>query len=708
MKTKELKVLLLDLMASDAYEPMKYKDICYLFDVHDKKGKKKISYALDDLVNDGKIMQTSKGKYALTDTIGGVAGILQAHPKGFGFVIPETSIFSDDIFIPEKHLNGALDTDKVLVRVISKGKDNRGPEGKIVKILERGHKQIVGRYSDSEKFGFVIPDNNRLCKDIFIPKNKSKKAKDDDKVVAEIVQWHKGQKNPEGRIIEIIGNEADPGIDVLSILKEYSVDTDFSDEVIAEVNKIGLGVNEEELEKRRDLRKERIFTIDGEDARDFDDAVSLKKNSENQYILGVHIADVTHYIREKTELDREAYKRSTSIYLPDRVIPMLPFQLSNEICSLKPNEDRLTFSCEMIIDNQGKVVDYEIYKSIIKSTRRMTYKEVQGILDNEIEDMKEWQEQIQLMDELREILFTRRRRQRGSLEFDLPETKITVDNTGKAIDVGIYRINNSNKIIEEFMLVCNETIAEHVQWTKLPFIYRNHDKPDPEKIQALRNFVKRFGYVVKYSEEGLNKNLQKLLEDTENTPQEFVIHQLALRTMQQARYEGECKGHFGLAARYYTHFTSPIRRYPDLIVHRYLGYLLENSYDEKRIEYMSSHVSEMGIHTSEYERRAESIEKEVKKTKIVEYMEDKVGKEYDGIISGVTSFGFFVRLENSIEGLVRLVDLKDDYYQYIPEDHCHVGERSGVIYELGQKIRVYVSKVSKLSRQIDLMVVESD
>lgn len=712
MKKLITKEMILTFMGNESYKSMNFKDMRYLLGIQEKEEKLIFKGLLDELVSSGEIIINKKNKYLLPDTSNYVQGILQGHPKGFGFVIPDNSIFKTDIFISPDDLNGALDKDKVLVKLIRKSGSNKSAEGEIIKIIERGHQKIVGTYEDNKNFGFVIPDNDRICRDIYIPKDKINKVKTGDKVVVDITVWPSAKRNPEGKVVEVLGNENKPGIDILSIVREHNLPDDFPSEVKSDLHNIPDSVNEEDIENRKDLRSVKMVTIDGADAKDLDDAVAVEKLSNGNYKLGVHIADVTFYVKEGTPIDREAYERGTSVYLADRVIPMLPRPLSNGICSLNPSVDRFAFTCEMEINDEGKVVNHEIFKSIINTNERMTYGDVTKILEGEDEELlrryKNYIEFFKLMEELAIILREKRRMERGAIDFEIDEAKIILDERGKAVGIERYERKISNRIIEEFMLVCNETVAEHMFLTELPFIYRVHEDPIDEKLEALSEFVSNFGYKLQYKEDIYPKDLQKLLQDIEGTKEEGLLSRLILRSMQQARYSEQNIGHFGLAAKYYTHFTSPIRRYPDLMIHRIMGYMLAGELSEKKISKLKKQMHDIADHCSKTERVAERAERDVDDLKKCEYMQSKVGEEFQGIISSVTSFGFFVELDNTIEGLIRIQDLKDDYYIYDQKNHQMIGERTKKAYKLGDKLDITVSKVNLQLRQIDFMIVDKN
>ena len=727
MKTKECKQIVKRLMKERLYQRMTFDQLAEFMDLTKKKDRQMLTHVLKELnlkTNDGKDRKkTEKDRTAsekvsnfnnkrtkIADDSPKVEGVLRGNQRGFGFVIPDYSIFSEDIYIHEKNLYGALDMDKVSVRIISEPGEKR-PEGEVVEIIERGHKKIIGRYEKGKGFGFVIPDNDRLCKDIFIPERRGNMAKTGDKVVTEIRSWSDRGKNPEGEIIEILGNEHEAGIDILSVLKEYDIPMEFSAEVEKQAEQLTAKITDIELEKRRDLRDEIIFTIDGDDAKDYDDAVSIHQKDNGHFVLGVHIADVSHYVKQGDAIDQSALERGTSVYVIDRVVPMLPFNLSNDVCSLVPDKDRLTFSCEMEIDGNGKVVDYSIFKSVICSKSRMTYGLVAELLEGDGSHpnrLQPFKKELIMMNELHEILRVKRRLNRGAINFDFPEAKITLDKNGFPDQITIEERLVSHRIIEEFMLVCNETIAEHVSKLDAPFIFRNHPEPHPEKLAAFRTFINRYGFKLGKNDDQIptGEDFHQLVKDIQGKNEERVITLLMLRTMQQAVYEGHNLGHYALGASFYTHFTSPIRRYPDLFVHRYLAKAIFGKINKRAMDYLEANIESVASHASETERQAENIEREITKLKMTEYMTRHLGEEFTGRISGVTSFGFFVELENTIEGLVRLQDLKDDFYNYDPELHQHIGEHRGKIFRLGQEIRIKVAKADVSSKQIDFEPIE--
>ncbi len=693
------------------YKAMGYKDMMFLLDISKKSEQSAFKRNLEELFDEGKVFRNKKGKYIMPDPELFIEGTLQGHAKGFGFVIPDNTIFSPDIFISPSDLMGALDGDKVLVKLIRKSGSNKSAEGEIIKVLERGRQKIVGTFEENRNFGFVRPDNKKIARDIYIPKSMTKSAKDGDKVVVDITIWPDAHRNPEGKVTEILGNEYSSGIDILSIIREHNLPDDFPAEVKAVIHNVPDKISEDEIGNRKDLRQRKMVTIDGADAKDLDDAVSLEKLPNGNYKLGVHIADVSYYVRENSPLDKEAFDRGTSVYLVDRVIPMLPRELSNGICSLNPQVDRLSFSCDMEIDHEGKVINHDIFKSVINVNERMTYEDVTEILTKDNEELKvrykEFVSDFKLMEELALILREKRRMARGAIDFEFDEAKIILDDSGKPIDIVKYERNISNRIIEEFMLVCNETVAEHMFWTELPFIYRNHEEPKSAKLLALSDFIGSFGYKIQYKEDKIHPSvLQKLLEEIKGKQEEGLLSRLILRSMQQARYMDENLGHFGLSAKYYTHFTSPIRRYPDLMIHRVMSYMLENSLTSKKAEKLGKKMPEIAKQCSQRERVAELAERDTNDLKKCEYMRTKIDEEYKGIISSVTSFGFFVELENTIEGLVRVQNLTDDYYIYDEKNHRFIGEHTKKMYKLGDKIDISVYKADMTLRQIDFLVVD--
>jgi ribonuclease R len=661
--------------------------------------------ALEELSDASKIIKTKKGKYALPEFFQIYVGKVQVAMKGFGFVIVE-NVEMRDIFVPSDSLMGAMNGDRVQAKLTKVGGPDSKSEGEVIKIVERANTIIVGTYEESKNFGFVVPDDQKLRKDIFISRNATLGAKQGDKVVVEISKWPEDRRNPEGRITEILGQSGAPGIDILSIIRTFKLPEIFSTKVLEEAEKIPTEVSEEMVGKREDFRNYRVITIDGKDAKDLDDAVHVLELPNGNFELGVHIADVTHYVKEHSKIDKEALNRATSVYLLNRVIPMLPERLSNGICSLNPQVNRLTLSCIMEINKDGDIVKHRICESVIKTVERMNYDDVSDMLEGAMTPELKTRyahiiDDLINMKALAERLKGKRER-RGSIDFDFAETKIKLDGEGKPIFVGIAERRIGNKIIEDFMLAANETVAEHMFWLELPFVYRIHEMPNPEKIEALNKFLNHFGYKVKGSMDEVHpKAIKALIDEVTGKKEEHVISKMALRSLKQAKYSPHNDGHFGLAAKYYCHFTSPIRRYPDLQIHRIIKEMLVGKLSPTRIAALKKIVDEVSIQSSEKERNAELAEREVNDMKMAEYMMAHIGETFTGIISSVTSFGLFIELENTIEGLLRLDELDDDYYVYDEARLQLVGERKRKIYALGDQIEIVVAKADPALRQID-------
>lgn len=696
-----IKKVLLDFMKEQAYKPMDIYELAKVFEIP-KADMKSFKNILKTMEKEGSILKTRKKRYGITEKMGLVVGKLQGHSRGYGFVIPEDG--SPDLFIISSYMNGAMNGDKVVAQVLREENRGKKREGEIIRVTERANTTIIGVFEANKSFGFVVPEDKRIFQDIFISKEATNGASDGDIVIVEITQWPEKRRNPEGKIVEILGPKGEKGIDILTIIKKHKLPEEFPEKVKMYVDNIAEEIAENEYKNREDLRELKMVTIDGADAKDLDDAVSIQKLENGNYYLGVHIADVSHYVKEKSPLDKEALKRSTSTYLINQVIPMLPKKLSNGICSLNPNVDRLAMTCFMEIDNEGKVVDYKITRSVIKTNERMTYTDVTKIIrDNDEELIKKYDylyEEFKFMEDLCEILYKKRMR-RGAIDFDFQESKIILDDNNKPIDIKPYERAVANRMIEEFMLVCNETVAEHMFWTKLPFVFRVHEDPDQEKLQKFKEFAYNLGYFIKASNEIHPKALQRVVESAKGKKEEIVVNTLLLRSLKQARYAPECIGHFGLAAKYYCHFTSPIRRYPDLIIHRIIKESLDGSINENRFRQLEKAVNYASVQSSDMERVAMEAEREVDDLKKAEYMSEKIGEEYEGIISSVTNFGMFVELPNTIEGLVHISNLDDDYYVY-DEDHlCLIGERTKKIYRLGDEVKVKVAKVNLDSYEID-------
>ncbi|OPJ56441.1 ribonuclease R [Alkalithermobacter paradoxus] len=704
----ELKNSLLQFMKEKAYNPLSAEELASIFDIH-KSEKAMFFNMLDEMEQDGYIYKTKKNKYGLPSKMNLFVGRLLTHQRGYGFVISNEEAM-EDLFIPANCMNGALHNDKVIARIMESSTESKRAEGEIIRIIERATKTVVGTYEGSKNFGFVVPDNKRFGMDIYIPKSQNMNARDGYKVVCEITQWPQKGRNPEGRIIEILGKKEDVGIDILSIIRQHDLPEEFPNKVLAEADKVDENIPDEEIERRLDLRDKITFTIDGADAKDLDDAVSIEVLENGNYKLGVHIADVTHYVKENSKLDKEALKRGTSVYLVDRVIPMLPKKLSNGVCSLNPNVDRLTLSIFMEIDKNGNVLNYDIAETVINSKARMVYTDVSDILENEDQDLIKKYENLvpyfRNMEKLARILMERRYK-RGAIDFDFPEAKILLDKKGRVEDVVKYERRIANRIIEEFMLVSNETIAEHFYWLSIPFVYRVHETPHVEKIENFNKFLSAFGYFIKGDLESVQpKALQQLLEEVEGKKEERVINTLMLRSLKQARYSPECIGHFGLAAKYYSHFTSPIRRYPDLQIHRIIKEFLNKKITSSRSEALKHIVAYSAEQSSLRERAAEDAERDVEDLKKAEYMSSKIGEEFDGIISSVTSFGIFIELDNTIEGLVRLSSLDDDYYIFDANSYTLRGEHTKKTYTIGDEVKVKVSKVNIELKEIEFSILQ--
>ncbi len=743
MDREKQKQVVCDLVNDKIYVPMKEKELAMFLQVP-KKDRDGFRVLLQELLAEGRLSLTAGGKYKKSGG-GLLTGTFLANAKGFGFV--ETEDREEDLFIPESRTNGAFHKDIVQVALLPSG-EGRRQEAQVVRILERGITRIVGTYERTRsQFGFVVPDNAKLPQDIFVPREQSMGAVSGHKVVVEITDYGGGRKNPEGRVTEILGYMGDPGVDILSIVKGYELPVEFSEKVLRQADRVAQEVSQADRAGRKDLRKVPMVTIDGEDAKDLDDAVSVDFDGK-VYHLGVHIADVANYVQENSALDREAKKRGTSVYLADRVIPMLPHALSNGICSLNEGVDRLALSCLMTVDAGGSIVDYEICESVIRVDKRMSYTAVKRLLTEEglWEREPEYAPYAELVPMFRQMetlsgLLRERRRKRGSIDFDFPECKILLDKEGHPVEIKPYQRNVATDIIEDFMLAANETVAQHFYWQELPFVYRVHDVPDADRLQKLSAFLSNFGYYMKaagrrggradrgkpHPEDAVNPKdaihpkdvihpkdaihpleIQKLLGRIAGTPEEALIARLTLRSMKQAKYSVECSGHFGLACRYYCHFTSPIRRYPDLQIHRIIKEQLRGRLTEERTEHYRALLPEVAKHSSETERRADEAERETEKLKKVEYMENYLGETFLGVVSGVTSWGIYVELENTVEGLVHVSKLPGDYYCYHEDTYEMVGEATGRAYKLGMPVKVKVENCDCFTRTIDFSLAEEE
>ena len=705
----EKQELILNFMKDENYTPMKAKEMAMILGVP-KKEYNKFLDIIRYLEENYKIVKNRKNRYRLIGE-NFVEGIYRKNQRGFGFVKIDDR--EDEIYIAKEDSLNALNGDRVLIEITEEQNKVKRAEGKIKKIIKHEKETVVGTFQESRNFGFVVPDDKAFGTDIFISKGKFLNAKNNQKVVVKITKYPQKGKNAEGEIIEVLGSIDEAGVDMLSIIKEYDLPAEFPENVIEEAKKYGNKIDEKDIQNRIDCRQDIIFTIDGEDAKDLDDAVRVIKLKNGNYRLDVHIADVSYYVREGSLLDKEAQIRGTSVYMLSRVIPMLPKELSNGICSLNAGQDRFTLSCSMEINNKGEVVSAEVYKGIINVTERMNYHDVQKILDKSDEKvLKKYEKYIgnfELMAELAEIL-KKKRLEQGYLNLDIPESKIDLDENGKVISIGKYKTSFSNEIIEQFMLSANETIAEKFYWLEAPFIYRVHEDPDIEKVKELNKFLYNFGLKIRIVNEKIYpKEVSKILEEIKGKEEEKVVSTLILRTLKIARYEAENKGHFGIASKYYCHFTSPIRRYPDLFIHRIISKYLEENYvvSDKFIEDFKQKAIDRARMSSEREKVATKAERDSEDMKKAEFMQDKIGQEYEGIVSSVTQFGIFVELENTVEGLIRFENLGNEYFIYDENRKRLIGENSNKVYKLGDKVKIRVVSANKLLRQIDFEIVEA-
>ena len=734
---EERKQMLLTLMKDPTYVPMKLKELAMLLGVP-KEQRKDLEEVLNELVASGKVGISKKGKYARSEVFA-QTGIFSAHHRGFGFVTIEGR--DGDLFVPPDDTGDAMDGDTVQVIIDENGRGGRA-EARVLKVLKHANETLIGTFEKNKSFGFVIPDNPWITMDIFIPQGKENGAVSGHKVVVKLDTYATRNKNPEGHVQEILGHINDPGVDILSIVRAYGLPEEFPEDVMEEVShapeELSADYVAEEIGKngRVDLRDVPMVTIDGEDAKDLDDAVSVSKetiNGETIYHLGVHIADVSHYVKEGTPLDAEAYKRGTSVYLVDRVIPMLPHRLSNGICSLNAGCDRLAMSCLMDIDEKGIIVGHKICESVVRIDRRMTYTAVNAILEAKngteepqtdapekekskekaefakkcLEEYADFVPMFLLLDETARVL-RKKRMARGAVDFDFPECKIILDAKGRPVEIRPYERNAATMLIEDCMLAANETVAEDYYWQQIPFLYRSHEKPDGEKIKRFGILINNFGYSIRLQNGELHpKEMQKLLEKAAGSPEEALLARLALRSMKQAKYTTECMGHFGLAANYYTHFTSPIRRYPDLQIHRIIKENLHGGLTKKRIAHYEKILPEVAIWTSSRERLADEAERETDKAKKVQFMERHIGEEFTGVISGISNYGFYVELPNTVEGMVRLANLDGDYYVFDEEHYELVGERTRKKFKLGQTVKIQVVSVDRYLKTIDFLPVRN-
>ncbi|SHF07245.1 ribonuclease R [Seinonella peptonophila] len=699
-----------EFMLTKAYKPLTFEELIVELSISEDE-RETFENLMEHMENEGRIVRTRAGRYGVPERLHLIRGVLQGSSKGFGFVIPDQPN-KPDIFIRLDDLHGAIDQDVVLARIHTRKSDSRRPEGEIVRIIKRGREQIVGLFSQlTSHFGLVVPDDKRVNADIFIPGELCKGATDGQKVVVKLLQFVPGRHTAEGEVIEVLGHKDDPGIDIISIIRKHGLPEDFPQAVEQEAEQITETISTEDRQGRRDLRDRMMVTIDGEDAKDLDDAVSVEALPNGHVRLGVHIADVSYYVKEGSALDREAYERGCSVYLVDRVIPMLPRRLSNGICSLNPHVERLALTCDMEIDGNGQIVDHEIYPSLIQTNERMTYHDVKKIIiDHDEELIERYQPLVshfRLMGHLAEIL-RKKRFERGAIDFNFPEAKVIIDEDGKPIEIRRRPRTAAEQLIEEFMLAANETVAEHFCRLDIPFLYRIHESPDIERLQSFYEFVNTFGYTIKGKADKVRPRvLQKLLEKIEGKPEETVISTVLLRSMKQAKYAAESVGHFGLAATFYTHFTSPIRRYPDLVIHRIIREVLtKGTLSLERIDELNTYLPDAAHQSSVRERVAVDAERETVALKQAEFMQDKIGQEFPGTISSVTNFGLFVELPNLIEGMIHLSYLTDDYYHFDDRSYTLIGERTARVFRIGDQVRIRVSQVNLDERKIDFELLE--
>ena len=699
------KKIVLEFISDKNYRPMKLKEMCTMLGVP-RREREELKQVLDQLISEGEAAMDDKGRYKAADE-DVLTGTFIGNTKGFGFVHVEG--MADDFYIAGENTKNALHGDEVVIQKIAEEKSGRRSEAVVVKVLKRANEMVVGVFEKSKNYGFVVPDNQKIARDIFIDKQNTMGAVNGHKVVVQVLDFGNSRKNPEGKVVEILGHVNDPGVDILSVVRAYHLPEQFPEDVMAQVAEIPDTVLPEEYEGRKDIRNWQTVTIDGEEAKDLDDAVTLKKRADGHYILGVHIADVTHYVREHSPLDKEALRRGTSVYLTDRVIPMIPHKLSNGICSLNAGTDRLALSCIMELDGQGTIVNHEIAKTVIHVDRRMSYTAVKQILeDKNPEVMEAYKELVPMFEMMAEAAaaLRQKRKSRGGIDFDFPESKIILDKRGRAVDVKPYERNSATKIIEDFMLAANETIAEDFFWQDKPFLYRTHETPDADRIHKLTVFLKNFGYYLKLkSGEVHPKEFQKLLGKIEGTSEEAMISRLVLRAMMRAKYTTENTGHFGLAVKFYTHFTSPIRRYPDLQIHRIIKEQLDGQLTEKREEHYRKILPAVATETSQAERRADEAEREVDKMKKVEYMAGHLGEVHEGVISGITNWGMYVELPNTCEGMIRLQNM-NDYYIFDENKYELRGEMDRQTFRLGQKVKIYIADADKAARTVDFYLAD--
>lgn len=702
---KNISEKILELMNEESYKNLTFKELSMIF-ASNKSDEKFLGEVLEKLMDSGEVLKTKKGKYGLAIRNGFVKGIIKINPKGFGFILQD----EDDIFVSPPNLGTAMDADMVLAKIVAEKGERERAEAEVVSILKRNTDTIVGMFVSSKNFGFVVPIDNRQSYDIFVSGANTKGAQNRDMVVCKIISYPDGKKKPEGKVTEILGKKNDLSVEIESELVQKKIKTEFPKKVMSYVKSLEDGATKEELSKRTDFRNKLIFTIDGEDAKDLDDAISIDKNEDGTYTLGVHIADVSHYVNEHSPLDKEAVERGTSIYFANRVVPMLPEKISNNLCSLNPNEAKLTLSCVMRINDKGKVLDYEIVNSVIESKYRLTYPEVTDFLEGKPSNIMGYKDEklenaLKVSHELAKIL-EEKKRKRGNLDFDFPESKFVIEDN-KVVGVEKREMGIANKIIEEFMIAANELIAEVFCVQEIPFLYRVHEDPDAEKIATIFKFLSNMNIKIKLRKDGdiHSTDIQKIIEETKELEQSTIISYALLRSLKKARYSPDCIGHFGLAAKYYTHFTSPIRRYPDLQIHRIIKESISGNLDEKRITHYEGIISDVANQCSENEIKAMETERSVDDLLKCHYMKNHIGDEFEGRIVSVTNFGMFIMLENTVEGLVRFADIDSDYFVFDEMNYCARGERTGKIYRVGDKLKVEVGSVDFAFKEIRLTII---
>src|SRR5690625_1539259 len=710
--SEQMKEKVITYFNEEILRPLSVTELEEALEIDDSESFKDLVISLNELEDAGELVRTRKDRFGLPEKMNLIRGKIQMNKKGFAFLIPDDDSF-DDIFIPQNDLMSAMNNDKVLVRREKGASLTQRSEGAVIRILERGLREIVGTYEDNGAFGFVIPDDKRIVHDIFIPKGASEGAISGHKVIVKLTKYPEGRMSAEGEVVKILGHKNDPGIDIISIIHKHGIAIDFPDEVLNEAANIPEIVGEDEMEGRRDLRDEVVVTIDGEDAKDLDDAIRVVQLDNGNFLLGVYIADVSYYIRENSAMDEEARDRGTSVYLVDRVIPMIPHRLSNGICSLNPNVDRLALGCEMEIDSHGNVVSHDIFEAVIRSSERMTYTNVNKILVDKDQDVRSTYESLvpmfENMEKLAAIL-RQKRRIRGAIDFDFKEAQVLVNEKGEAVDVVIRDRSVGERLIEEFMLAANETVAEQLHWMDLPSLYRVHEDPDEGKLFQFFEFLSGLGYSVKGTANEIHPQaLQNVLEQVKGEPEEMIVSKLMLRSMKQAKYDTQSLGHFGLSTDFYTHFTAPIRRYPDLMIHRLIRtYIVNSEMGGNTITKLKETLPEIARHSSEKERTAVDAEREVDDLKKAEYMQDKISQEFIGTISSVTNFGLFVELDNTVEGLVHVSYMTDDYYHFDERSFSLIGERTGQIYRIGERVKIRVIGVNLDERAVDFELIADE